>query len=151
MGMFGAALATCISPLISLIIMSFHFIFRWNTFGLKKMPPSWKMIKNIISLGFHSFVTEISGGVVIALFNSAIYRLTGNTGIAAYGVIANIAIVVTAVFSGIGTGVQPLMCKLHGQDNEKEMRAILRWSVMLSLFIAGGGYFMNVLVQRTDS
>ena len=152
MGMFGAALATCISPLISLIIMSFHFIFRWNTFGLKKMPMSWKMIKNIISLGFHSFVTEISGGVVIALFNSAIYRLTGNTGIAAYGVIANTAIVVTAIFNGIGTGVQPLMCKLHGEDNEREMRAVLHWSVILSLVIAGGGYsgmylFRNIIVN----
>ena len=142
MGMFGAALATCTSPLISLGIMSFHFIFKWNAFGLKKMSPSWRTIKEIISLGFHSFVTEVSGGIVIAVFNYVIYKLTGNTGIAAYGVVANIAIVVVAVFSSIGTGVQPLMCKLHGLDKEREMRLILRWSVMLSLFIAVSGYFM---------
>ena len=59
MGMFGAALATCISPLISLIIMSFHFIFRLNTFGLKKMPMSWKMIKNIIGSSRENFQSAV--------------------------------------------------------------------------------------------
>lgn len=141
MGMFGAVLATCISPLISLAVMSFHFIFRWNSFGIAKLPLSWRLIKNIISLGFHSFVTEVSGGIVIVVFNSVIYNLTRNTGIAAYGVIANTAIVVTAVFSGIGTGVQPLMCRLHGTDDENGMRMILRWSVLMSLLIAATGYF----------
>ena len=28
--------------------MSFHFIFKWNAFRLKKMSPSWRTIKEII-------------------------------------------------------------------------------------------------------
>ena len=48
-------------------------------------------------------------------FNSIILGLEGNTGVAAYGVIANISLVVTAVYTGISQGIQPLVSTAHGQ------------------------------------
>lgn len=48
---------------------------------------------------------EISSGVTTMVFNFLILGLTGNTGIAAYGVVANVALVATAVFNGISPGV----------------------------------------------
>ena len=136
MGMKGAALATCISPLISMFIMSAHFITGWNAFHLRKVKLSPDIIKKISSLGLHSFVTEISGGIVIYVFNFAIYRLMGNAGIAAYGVIANLAIVFTAVFTGLSSGVQPLMCRVHGRQDEGALRYLLKLSISSALVMA---------------
>ena len=128
MGMRGAALATCISPFVSLAIMSIHFLTGWNAFRLRLMLPTWSVIREIVSLGLHAFFTEVSGGLVIFAFNSVIYRLMGNTGIAAYGVIANIAIVFTALFIGLASGVQPLMCRYHGRSDESAIKYLLRLS-----------------------
>ena len=55
-----------------------------------------------VSLGFPSLLAQLSSGVVMIVFNKIILELEGNTGVAAYGVIANIALVVVAVYSGVG-------------------------------------------------
>lgn len=142
MGMRGAALATCISPFVSMGIMSIHIITGWNAFSLRLMRPSLSIIKEIISLGLHSFFTEISGGFVLMIFNFVIHRLMGNTGIAAYGVIANIGIVFTAVFVGVSSGVQPLMCRYHGRNDEKAISYILCLSIRTALVLAAASYVL---------
>ena len=148
MGMKGAALATCFSPIISMFIMSAHFISGWNAFNLRMVRPSADNIKKIVSLGLHSFLTEVSGGIVIMVFNFAIYRLMGNTGIAAYGVIANLAIVFTAVFTGLSSGVQPLMCRVHGRQDEDALKYLLKLSVITALVMSFAAYAMVFL--KTD-
>ncbi len=142
MGMKGAALATCIAPFVSLSIMSIHFLTGWNAFRLRLMLPSWSMLKEIVSLGLHAFFTEVSGGLVIFAFNSVIHRLMGNAGIAAYGVIANIAIVFTALFIGLSSGVQPLMCRYHGRRDEKAIKYLLRLSLITSVIAAIFSYVL---------
>ena len=140
MGMQGAALATCIAPFFSMGIMSFHFLSGWNAFQLRLVAPSIRITRNIVSLGLYSLLTECSGGIVILAFNYVIYRMLGNTGIAAYGIIANLAIVVTAVFTGLSGGVQPLMCKLRGEQDEKGIRYLVRISVIAAMLLAAGIY-----------
>jgi len=149
MGMKGAALATCIAPLISMAIMSLHFLTGWNAFGLRFVRPSPDIIRNIASLGLHSLLTEVSGGIVIMVFNFVIYRMLGNTGIAAYGVIANLAIVSTAIFTGLASGVQPLMCRAHGKQNDDAQKYLLRLSVRTALIFAV--IFYGVVFFRTSS
>ena len=149
MGMKGAALATCISPLISMLIMGFHFITGWNAFMLRPEPPSLKIIKNIASLGLHSLVTEVSGGIVIMVFNFVVYRMLGNIGIAAYGIIANLAIVFTAIFTGLSCGVQPLMCRIHGKQDEPSLKYLLRLSISSALVMAVAAYAI-VYIKTSD-
>lgn len=136
LGMEGAALATCISPLISMAIMSAHFVTGWNAFRLRCIRPSRGILHKIVPLGLHAFVTECSGGVVLIVFNFVIYRLRGNTGIAAYGVIANLGIVFTAIFTGLSSGVQPLMCKHHSRHRDAASGYLLRLSVKTALVLS---------------
>ena len=142
MGMRGAALATCISPFVSMSIMSIHIITGWNAFSLRLMRPSWSIIKEIVSLGLHSFFTEISGGLVLMIFNFVIYRLMGNTGIAAYGVIANIGIVFTAIFVGLSSGIQPLLCRYHGRKDNAAIKYTLRLSIRTAIALAALSYVL---------
>ena len=145
-GMKGAALATCLSPLISMAIMSIHFVTGWNAFRLRIVRPSRTIIRSILSLGLHAFVTECSGGIVIIVFNYVIYRLCGNTGIAAYGVVANLAIVFTAIFTGLSGGVQPLLCQCRGARDKESACYLLRLAMRTALVMAAlayGGVFLN--------
>lgn len=66
-------------------------------------------------------------------FNSIILGLEGNTGVAAYGVIANISLVVTAVYTGISQGIQPLVSTAHGQDRPGLIRQYLRYALITLL------------------
>lgn len=64
------------------------------------------------------------------VFNIIILDLKGNTGIAAYGIIANLSLVVTAVYSGLAQGMQPLVSHFYGMGNKPQTRMVLRYAMV---------------------
>lgn len=119
MGIFGASLATGLSPIIGLATASLHVITGKNQFHFVKTRISLKEIGSITVLGISAFINEFSSGFVLVVFNLLILRLAGNIGVAAYGIIANLALVAMAVFTGISQGIQPLISHAYGIRDEK--------------------------------
>ena len=137
MGIFGAVLATGFSPIISMLILSLHIIRKKNHFKLITLKPTFRKIFNIISLGMPSFISEVSSGVVIIIFNIIILNIEGNIGVAAYGVIANISLVVISIMNGIAQGIQPIICMSYGEGKIESIKAIMKYAMMtLSLLSA---------------
>ncbi len=145
MGIFGAVLATGLAPLIGIAIQSVHFICRKNTFHLVKMKMSVRNSLQLMAGGLPSLVGELSSGIVIAVFNIIMLSLQGNTGVAAYGVIANLSLVVISVFSGIAQGIQPIISRYYGAGEYGRIQSVYRYAVMtaamLSAFIYTGTFF----------
>lgn len=129
MGMFGAVFATGISPVASILVMSPHWMRKEKGFHLIKTGLIPKTAGVNMALGFPSFVTQVSSGVVMITFNSIILNLEGNIGVAAYGVIANISLVVTAVYTGIAQGMQPVVSQAYGQNRWEDIRRVLRYAM----------------------
>ena len=63
------------------------------------------------------------------VFNSVMLKLCKNTGVAAYGVIANISIVAVSVYTGIAQGIQPLLSKAHGSADLKGIHHTLKYAL----------------------
>lgn len=101
LGMEGAALATALSPIIGMGICSIHFFSKKSSVRLVVCKPSVRKLVAGSQLGVSAFVGEMSSAVITLAFNFVILKLAGNVGVAAYGVVANIAIVTTAVFNGV--------------------------------------------------
>ena len=142
MGMTGAALATATAPVISMLIMSVHFIKKRNHFRPVRTRLSLVRWGDICTLGVSSLVTELSSGVVIIVFNYLILGLNGNTGVAAYGILANIALVLVSIYTGIGQGVQPIVSRYAGKDGEEQCRSLRRYALATSLSFALLSYLL---------
>ena len=142
MGMTGAALATATAPVISMMIMSIHFINKQNHFRPVRARLSLVRWGDICTLGVSSLITELSSGVVIIIFNYLILGLNGNTGVAAYGILANIALVLVSIYTGIGQGVQPIVSRYAGKDGERQRRSLRRYALTASLFFALLSYLL---------
>lgn len=127
MGILGAVLATGSAPLFSMMIMLKHWLKKKNTFHFRKAKFDWKNISQLTSLGFPSLLSQVSGGVVMILFNILILKLEGNVGVAAYGVIANIAIVVISVYTGLAQGMQPLLSTYYGKGELLHIGKIMKY------------------------
>lgn len=136
MGIFGAALATGLAPVISMMILCPFFLKKRNNFHFVKCSLKKKIILHICSGGFPSLITEVSSGVVIIAFNMIILRLQGNTGVAAYGVIANLSLVVMAIYTGIAQGIQPLISSHYGAGSRKKVQSILRYALTSMLAVS---------------
>ena len=142
MGMTGAALATATAPVISMLIMSVHFIKKRNHFRPVRTRLSLVRWGDICTLGVSSLVTELSSGVVIIVFNYLILGLNGNIGVAAYGILANIALVLVSIYTGIGQGVQPIVSRYAGKDGEEQRRSLRRYALITSLSFALLSYLL---------
>lgn len=136
MGMFGAALATGVSPIISILILSGHLRAPSRGFHLLRARPRLRLLPALCTPGLPSLISELSSGVVLLLFNQVLLRLAGNTGVAAYGIVANLALVAVAIFTGLSTGTQPLVSHSSGTGAAAALRRLLRYGVLTSLAIA---------------
>lgn len=135
-GMFGAAFATGIAPMLSMAVLSVHFLKRRNTFKFVKTLPDVRLMGSFAVLGASSFIVEISGGVVLLIFNLIILSFEGNIGVAAYGIVANIAFVATALFVGTAQGIQPLASHHYAQGDERNLKRVLRYALLTALVIS---------------
>lgn len=136
MGMVGAALATGLSPIISMIVCMLHYLSKRNTIIFIKKIPSIKKLIYSCNLGVAAFVGEISNGITTMVFNFILLNLVGNIGVAAYGIIANVALVGIALFNGVSQGLQPLASENHGKSDLNTEKRIYKHSLLIANFIS---------------
>lgn len=136
LGIRGAVLATGAAPVISICILSWHFIRRQNNFHWIKTNLSAALAGNILSLGLSSLINEAASGIVMIAFNMLILSLQGNTGVAAYGVIANLSLVVISIYTGIAQGTQPIISRTYGSGDKNSQRQILKYAIITTEFLS---------------
>lgn len=145
LGMLGAVLATGLSPIISIFILSPRWLSKGCSFHFVLQPPQKQLILQNLSLGFPSLVTQLSSGIVMILFNMLILRQKGGIGVAAYGIVANLSLVVVALYTGIAQGVQPLLSSSYGAKDSGQVRRLLHDAGITSLFFSVAGYLCMFL------
>lgn len=136
MGMEGAALATALSPIVGILICLTHFTSKKNTIILRIGKPSITQLVRSCQVGISAFVGEISSGVIAIVFNSIILQLSGNVGVAAYGIVANTALVAVSMFNGVSQGSQPLISDAYGKGQHKHVKEVLVLGIGTSLALA---------------
>lgn len=136
MGMTGAVLATAASPIISICILSLHIIKKHNHFHFKITKLKMGTALSCAGTGTSALVNEAANAAVVTVFNLLILELTGNTGVAAYGVIANLAIVAVAIMSGISQGMQPIISRSYGEGNRFYIKQTLKYGLVFALSLS---------------
>ena len=142
-GIGGAALASGIAPGIALGFQVIIYCFFLDSPEFEIPKLDFSRIIDILKLGFPSFITEFSTGFVMIFFNLVVLKCSGNIGVAAYGIIANIAIVVTAIFTGVAQGIQPLVSYSYGERNQTLVEKISDWA---HTFTKGISIFLYVIL-----
>lgn len=156
LGMTGAALATIIAPVLAICIDVYHIRYKNSSIRWSGKGIAFKRMIRSAQLGISAFIGELAGGVVTMVFNFLILGLVGNTGVAAYGIICNVAIIGSAVFNGTAQGGQPLLSHAYGIHDEASVKKVyglaIRTSVAFALIIeAGMLFFGKEIVQIFNS
>ena len=142
MGMFGAVLATCLSPIISMIVLLKYKIKKENNLHIIKTKLQSRMTRDTLFIGFPSLIGELASGVVMIVFNMIILNLMGNIGVAAYGVVSSISAIVISIYNGIAQGVQPLVSREYGRKNKPNVIRFFRYSMITILIVSATIYLI---------
>lgn len=144
-GIFGASLATALSPCISISIASFHFIKHKNTVHFTRHFFSFSLFKRILVNGLGSGCMEISAGAVIMIFNGVILFISNETYLAAFGIINNIAYVFKGLFNGFAQAAQPIISANYGANHLERVKQALHVCLRYSAVFAIACYIIFVI------
>ena len=89
----------------------------------------------MFSMGLGLSGAALATAIITIIFNMLILDIAGNVGIAAYGVIANLSLVVMSIFNGLAQGAQPLISQNYGQGKQENVRKLLKWSILSCLVL----------------
>lgn len=135
MGIEGGAYATAIGQIFSALYLCMHFPnsdFRL-VYNLKKI--NWKLIFQICSIGFSSFILEFAVMVITVLLNISLTTYEGQIGVAAYGIISYAFVIYRMFFTGLAQGIQPLISFNYGRENFKAVLKIYYYSQKYCFFL----------------
>lgn len=132
-GVKGAAVATGIAQITSTLVFLWHFIYKNSKFRFKKFKFKLSIIKRTLSIGASDFITEMSTGFIIFIFNRTILNYVGEIGIITYTVIMYLNNLVIMTMLGISQGTQPLISYYYGREDKKTYSYFLK-----TAFIAVG-------------
>lgn len=136
MGIKGAAIATGLSQVLTFTVFTIHFLGKRGTIHWCKTTMDLSVYKRIIPIGTADFITELSAGTIIFLFNHAILKHIGDDGVVTYTVITYIYNIVMMTFTGISQGTQPLVSFYRGRREEQTCRLFLRYALTTTLVMS---------------
>lgn len=144
-GIKGAALATSASIVLSTIISLHYFIKGNSTIKIKKqhLKLDVSILKEIVKIGFVSFIIQLSYGGMIFVQNNVMYAYGSNIDVAIYTVASYINCFFVNVCTGIAQGLQPLIGYHYGANKITRMKQFLYLSIAVSV-IAGILVFIGI-------
>lgn len=136
-GLVGAATASALGQLIGGVIPLFYFI-RKNTslLQLGKPKPEWRVLLKTCTNGSSELMSNISMSLVNMLYNLQLFKIAGEDGISAYGVIMYVNFVFVAISIGYSIGCAPLVSYNYGAKNHAELKNLFKKS-LISMLVSG--------------
>ncbi len=111
MGVSGAAIATCVSQIISFLVLLFMFLSGKTVVRVRIRAVSLKggVYGEIIATGFPSFCRQILASLCTVFINRAAETYGGDAAQAALGVVQKMFMLAFSIALGIGQGYQPVL------------------------------------------
>ncbi len=150
MGIGGAALATALGPVFSVLILLPHFLLKKGDLHFAKVKVQGKNVKRIFVSGFPSFIMEFTIGIVTFAYNFAIVKHGyGEIGLAAYLVIGYLMLIILTIFLGMAEGLQPVFSYFSGTGKTDRNRDMRLFSAKIFLSTGIVCYLLIVFFARS--
>lgn len=131
-GIAGAAAASAIGQLVGGVFPIIYFA-RKNSSILRLTKPviDFKAIFQGFANGSSELVSGMSASFGSILYNVQLLKYAGENGVAAYGVLMYISMIVTSIFNGYSSGIVPVIGYHYGARNHDELKSLLKKSIVV--------------------
>ena len=131
-GIAGAAAASAIGQLVGGVFPIIYFT-RKNSSILRLTKPAidFKAIFQGFANGSSELVSGMSASFGSILYNVQLLKYAGENGVAAYGVLMYISMIVTSIFNGYSSGIVPVIGYHYGARNHDELKSLLKKSIVV--------------------
>lgn len=149
MGLAGAALATGIGPVLSVLILLPHFLRKKGHLHFARTRVMFGQFGQILKVGLPSFLMEFTIGMVTLIYNYAIIKNGyGEIGLAAYLIMGYLLLIILTIFLGLAEGLQPVFSYFNGLSDDRFNQSLLRLSRRIFLAIGAACTLIVLLFSR---
>lgn len=152
MGIVGAAIASGLGQVLTVLILLVHFLRRNGDLRIHASKVSGALMAKVCKRGVPEAVTQLTTPVTALCYNLMLSRPIGDIGVSTFSVLSFIYSLVNAILSGVAQGLQPLWGQCCGRKDGGGMawyfRSGLMINIVLSVLIYGGLCFFDVPVIR---
>lgn len=137
MGVVGAAIATVIGNIISLVYYFYYYLNGKSlaTPSLKDLRFKLEYFREILKIGLPTSLSQL----MMSIGSSISYKLASNYGdevLAAMGVSQRVISIVIFTFIGLANGIQPLIGYNYGSGNSNRLKSSLNFSIKLGMSLS---------------
>ncbi|MDR0451322.1 MAG: MATE family efflux transporter [Treponema sp.] len=134
-GVRGAAVATGISQIVSLLIVLSHFLRGKGSLRIRKFTPDCALWRKIILRGLPEMAAQFSTPITTFCMNYTLMRGLGQGAVNAFAIINYVTSFSGMVFFGTSEGLQPLFGRSYGSKNEKDLKYYFRTGILINLTV----------------
>lgn len=147
LGVKGAAIATIISQIFSMIYCISFFVSSKSIYIIKAkyFKLNFALTKEILTVGFPSFALQLLGSVIFLIFNKSIVKYGTDMHIAVMGIGLRIMNLIEMPIIGIAQGYSTLVSFNYGAKLYSRIKTIFREAVLWTIVIAGAGFVALML------
>jgi len=148
-GLEGAAWATGLSEVLSLLVIMLYFLRPERTLNFSFRQNNWKEIFQSAYNGISEFINEISGAIIAFIFNWMLIQRAGVSGVAAITVVNYMMMTCYMIFFAIEDTSQVMISQNFGARNSQRIRAFLRTACIMIAVLSL--CFIAILTTASES
>ena len=140
MGVAGAAIATVIGQILSMVVSSLVITFRDHDIHItfRGFRPDWKIIKDIYVVGVPSIVMQSIGTVMTMAINGILSSFS-TAAYTVFGLYFKLQSFVFMPVFGLNQGLLPILGYNYGARNKRRMMSAFRSGCVIALVIMAVG------------
>ncbi len=141
-GIAGAAWATVIGQVVSLIYVMVHFMRKSSLLHFKRGMFKFdsKIAKNIISIGLGPFLINSFACLIVMLINTGLKNHGGDLYISAYGILNRTIVFFTMIVMGFNQGMQPIVGYNFGAHKIDRVKQTYKYTLICAISINSIGF-----------
>ena len=150
-GIKGAAIATDISQIICFIFLLVYICFNSKILGVKvkNLTINIKLLKESISLGLSTFMTQLAYGILAIVLNNSL-KIYGGSDlyVSAIGIYNRVFGFITITMYGIRQALQPIIGFNYGAKKFDRVKQSLKLAILASVIISLA--FLIIIISFTN-
>lgn len=135
MGVAGSVYSTGLGAAVMIAISLIHFFkkrgclrFCWPKYQIRTVLESFRT-------GFSTSVQYIYQFITILVCNHLLMAISGELGVAVFGIVFNVILVAASVYDAISMALQLMVSTFHGERNKSNIRCALRQAFKVSMVV----------------
>ncbi|WP_300724672.1 MATE family efflux transporter [uncultured Bacteroides sp.] len=150
MGIRGAAVATILAQIISLIWLVKIFSnkeellhFRKGIYRLKRV-----LVENVIGIGLAPFFMNLASCMIIILINNGLKKYDSDLAIGAFGIANRIVFLFVMIVMGLNQGMQPIAGYNYGAQQYHRVNHVMKLTVIAATIVTTTGFLVGIFIPE---